>query len=183
MKRLAMAVLLLAGFTSAQAADVAVMPPVATIDFCQRTPSLCSHYAPASADADQRSLIERINARVNGSIVPTPDVSITGVHRDHWDLVMPMRGGDCEDYALTKMFLLAWEGVPPGAMRIAIVHADWLSDDQDHAILLVRIDGVEYIADNRDARLRRASDVSYRWLKTSREGDLYMWVALFGAPQ
>jgi predicted transglutaminase-like cysteine proteinase len=162
----------------AYAAAVATFPPLPLIDFCQRNHTFCTHRDPESAAADQREIAEKINSLVNEKIVSTPDA-----HGDHWDIIMPSDSGDYEDYALSKMFLMAWAGIPQGAMRLAVVKAGWLADDQNHVILLIRIGGREYAADNRDGRLRLAQAVSYQWLKISNEGDILFWSFTDGAPQ
>lgn len=68
---------------------------------------------------------------------------------DRWATPEEMftRGGDCEDYALTKFFALRDLGVPVGAMQLAIV---WdREDSEQHAVLFVESDGRRWMLDNK----------------------------------
>ena len=55
------------------------------------------------------------------------------------------KGGDCEDYVISKYFILKHFGVEPTDMRMVVIVDDWLI----HAILVVAVDENEYILDNR----------------------------------
>jgi len=56
------------------------------------------------------------------------------------------RGGQCQDYAISKYLALAASGVPDSAMRVAVVHDR--QTNQDHAILIVTVDGHDLVLDN-----------------------------------
>lgn len=56
------------------------------------------------------------------------------------------RGGQCQDYAISKYLALQASGVPDSAMRVAVVHDRETS--QDHAILIVTVDGHDLVLDN-----------------------------------
>lgn len=56
------------------------------------------------------------------------------------------RGGQCQDYAISKYLALHASGVPDSAMRVAVVHDRQTS--QDHAILIVTVDGRDLVLDN-----------------------------------
>lgn len=71
------------------------------------------------------------------------------------------RGGDCEDYAIAKYMLLKRAGVPVDAMRVVVVQDLALSTS--HALLSVRLGGVDYILDNQaKAVLPEAEVARYR---------------------
>lgn len=56
------------------------------------------------------------------------------------------RSGDCEDYAIAKFFTLKELGWNPEDMRLVVVHDS--VRDIPHAVLGVKVAGVEYILDN-----------------------------------
>jgi predicted transglutaminase-like cysteine proteinase len=56
------------------------------------------------------------------------------------------RNGQCQDYATTKFMLLRAAGVSNDLMRIVVTH-DFVSR-QDHAVLLVEVDGEALVLDN-----------------------------------
>ena len=56
------------------------------------------------------------------------------------------RGGQCQDYAISKYLALQASGVPDSAMRVTVVHDR--QTGQDHAILIVAVDGRDLVLDN-----------------------------------
>ncbi|MFS2108830.1 transglutaminase-like cysteine peptidase [Sphingomonas sp. Sphisp140] len=82
---------------------------------------------------------------------------------DRWETPAEMfaRGGDCEDFALTKYFALRDLGLPEAAMRIAVV---WDSRDaEQHAVLFVEAGGQRWVLDNKFAAPVPAADVATRY--------------------
>ena len=67
---------------------------------------------------------------------------------DYWGTPVEFltRGGDCEDFAITKYTALRALGVPEDRLRIAIVHD--IQKDIPHAILIVYADEGAMILDN-----------------------------------
>lgn len=55
-------------------------------------------------------------------------------------------GGQCQDYAISKYLALQASGVPDSAMRVVVVHDR--QTGQDHAILIVTVDGRDLVLDN-----------------------------------
>ncbi len=110
------------------------------------------------------SPIERVagvQARVN-QLPYVSDLANWGM-ADRWETPAEMfaRGGDCEDYALTKYFALRDLGLSESAMRIAIV---WDSQDQEqHAVLYVEVDGQSWVLDNKFAAPVAAASVAQRY--------------------
>lgn len=68
-------------------------------------------------------------------------------------------GGDCEDYSILKFSILLNLGIPNEDMRILIVTDTRY--DLGHAVLLVRVDGVEYVLDNNSNRIRPISEITW----------------------
>ena len=67
---------------------------------------------------------------------------------DYWETPGEFltRGGDCEDYAITKYFSLVRLGFSPDNLRVVIVNDTNLQ--AFHAVLAVRDDGVVWLLDN-----------------------------------
>lgn len=77
----------------------------------------------------------------------TRDEALWGVD-DYWALPreFALWSGDCEDYAITKFYALRHVGIPAARMRIAAV---WNTKrGEGHAVLLVRVENIEYVLDN-----------------------------------
>lgn len=69
---------------------------------------------------------------------------------DYWTTPLEFltKGGDCEDFAIIKYMTLRQLGVPAKDMKIAIVYDVY--SGTDHAFLVVKHDGAEFIMDNRE---------------------------------
>jgi len=91
------------------------------------------------------ALLEAVNDFVN-RIAYRSDEDNYGA-ADYWASPREFfeKGGDCEDYVISKYFILKHFGVAPTDMRMAVVVDEWLI----HAILIVVSDGNEFILDNR----------------------------------
>ena len=68
------------------------------------------------------------------------------------------RGGDCEDYSITKYISLKRLGVPETAMRIVILQDNNLGGIM-HAVLHVRVSGKNYILDNQSSSVTAEEDI------------------------
>jgi predicted transglutaminase-like cysteine proteinase len=82
---------------------------------------------------------------------------------DRWETPLEMieRGGDCEGFALTKYFALRDLGFDDSTMRIAVV---WdTRDREEHAVLLVLLDGGLWLLDNKLATPVPAADYENRY--------------------
>lgn len=69
---------------------------------------------------------------------------------DHWSTVEEFLdyAGDCEDFAIMKYLTLRQLGFDADQMHIAMVYD--VFSGTDHAFLVVKSDGVEYVLDNRE---------------------------------
>lgn len=79
---------------------------------------------------------------------------------DYWETPYDMqdRGGDCEDYAISKFMSLRALGVSNDKMRVEIVQ-DLNLGGVIHAILIVFIDGEVYVLDNQIKQVMLAVDI------------------------
>ncbi|WP_066552238.1 transglutaminase-like cysteine peptidase [Croceicoccus bisphenolivorans] len=92
--------------------------------------------------------IATVNAWVNRRVAYTPDAKLYG-KADYWASASETlaRGkGDCEDYAIAKMDILAAMGVAREDMYLTIAR-DLVRRD-DHAILIVKLEGRSILLDN-----------------------------------
>jgi predicted transglutaminase-like cysteine proteinase len=88
-----------------------------------------------------------------------PDSKNYGM-RDYWATPAEFlsRGGDCEDYAVTKYISLLALGVPKSKMRIAIVQ-DYVMN-MPHALLVVYQGATTKILDNQNPAILDSADIS-----------------------
>lgn len=107
--------------------------------------------AVLSAEASDGSLEDRIakvNRWVNRRVAYTADAKLYG-KADYWATpaeTLKRGKGDCEDYAIAKMALLAAMGVAREDMYLTIAR-DLVRRD-DHAVLIVKLDGRSIMLDN-----------------------------------
>jgi len=141
-----------------------VVPPPGAVQFCVRNNSYCVSHPPASASLSDRQTIIAINDKVNKSILPDPlatDEAKRAENRN-WRTVMPGGVGACNEYALTKEQLLAWAGIPMGAMQITEVRIP--ETGELHMVLLVRIGGALNVLDNRTPAIFGPEETRYEFL-------------------
>lgn len=104
-----------------------------------------------TAQADKGTMEDRIakvNRWVNRRVTYTPDAKLYG-KADHWAAAsetLRQGKGDCEDYAIAKMEILAAMGVPRKDMYLTLAR-DLVRRD-DHAVLIVKLDGRAILLDN-----------------------------------
>lgn len=155
--------------------------PSGGFQFCIRNPSFCSTHAPANSS--DMALIQLINRKVNDRILPDPLSTAERVRAENgnWRVVLPEGLGGCIEYTLTKYMLLAWGGIPVGAMRFAQVRAP--GADENHAVLLVRVKGVEVVLDNLTPVIWPADLTHYEWIAVQDETNGMRWIKPEGAPK
>ena len=119
--------------------------------------------AIGAAKADKTALVASVHRWVNRSIVHAEDRDLFG-RADYWaDAATTLRlgKGDCEDFALLKMELLAAAGVAREDMILTLARD--LIRRRDHAVLLVKTDHGFVMLDNvGDAPLDARADHGYR---------------------
>lgn len=119
-----------------------------------RTKNLISEHAA-------QQLLERVNRSVNDRISPMNDARAVG-HGDVWALPATGRG-DCEDYALQKMKDLVDAGFPATSLALSVVIGP---RDENHVVLIARVDGTDYVLDNLNNSVRSWRRTSYTYLAT-----------------
>ena len=101
-----------------------------------------------SVSQDRAALAASVNAWVNREIAHAEDIELFG-RSDYWaDAATTLRlgRGDCEDFALLKMELLAAAGVAREDMMLTLARD--LIRRQDHAVLMVRTEDGLLMLDN-----------------------------------
>ncbi len=115
---------------------VGLFPPAA-MPFCAKEPIECQQAVPAVYS--DFAILDEVNRKVNREITYRKEII------DSWDL--SPKYGDCDDYAVTKRKLLAYRGVPRGAMKLAYVL--WPSGIA-HIALVVSTPEGDFVLDNGD---------------------------------
>lgn len=108
--------------------------------------------------------VRAINRLVNRKFAYDSDQRIWG-RNDYWETPLEMvlkRRSDCEGFAAFKAFLALVAGIDAGSVALL---AGIAPDTQEaHAVLLVVVDGVGYVLDNRDSNVMRTSDYEGLWV-------------------
>ncbi len=103
---------------------------------------------------------EEVNRFTNHHIAFSDDLSIYGV-ADHWASLAETIAhgrGDCEDFAIAKMQLLAAAGVPKRDLYVILVRD--VVREIDHAVLAVRDGDRLYILDSANDRVLSPEQVN-----------------------
>jgi predicted transglutaminase-like cysteine proteinase len=111
-----------------------------------------SHIGARASDTP-RQHVEAVNSWVNGQISYTDDIALYR-QNDFWASsreTLRRRKGDCEDYAILKMDMLAAMGVDRD--RMILVVARDLVRNADHAVLVVQLEDGPVVLDNSTDRL------------------------------
>ena len=102
---------------------------------------------------DKRQKVQMVNRWINQNVAFGDDQIVYG-RADYWAPASETlrRGiGDCEDFAIAKMDMLAALGVARADMRLIIARD--LVRNADHAVLMVQLDGGSVLLDNVTDRL------------------------------
>lgn len=104
-----------------------------------------------------------------------PSASADGEARlpNHWSTLLEFlrRGGDCEDFASAKYFLLREFGVPAEDMRVVVVYDRRVREH--HAVLAVRrSDDSVWLLEN-DNTIKRRSHAGYRFIYAVNEHGIW----------
>lgn len=112
----------------------------------------------ASHGRPDKVALAAVNSWTNSRIRYVEDRELYG-KSDYWATAsetLHRRAGDCEDIAIAKMQLLAAMGVPRDAMYLTIARD--LARAADHALLVVRLDGQDWLLDNATDQVLDASE-------------------------
>jgi predicted transglutaminase-like cysteine proteinase len=108
-----------------------------------------------------RAKIDAANAAINAH--PYVPSYVNWRESNHWETPFEFlrKGGQCQDYAVTKYLLLRAAGVPAQELRVVVVHDERLG--LDHAVTVAYVDGQALVLDNlRSAVLPAASVHDYQ---------------------
>lgn len=155
-----------------------VPPPSGAGALCRDLPWACAgtRAATSPAAADLLRLAEAINRATNRRYPTISDRRRFG-REDHWAVLGP-RGGDCEDFALTKMRALLAAGVAARDLRIATVLD---ADRQPHAVLIVSVEDEDLVLDNLTDRILPWNATGYVFLRMQDREDGRLWRIVRGA--
>ncbi len=105
--------------------------------------------------------VRAVNEFVNRHIRYASDIAVYG-RPDHWASLretLTNGGGDCEDFAIAKMWMLRALGVPLEALRLVVLRDN--ATRQDHAVLAVHHEGGSWVLDNRFAVVRSDDQIRH----------------------
>ena len=165
--------------------------PSGFVQMCQRDGAICRAEASDSAlaaktdaaawtaqdEAVRLKLLETINARVNSDIRFQPD------RQELWQRPVAEAGkkmrGDCEDYALEKRARLVSAGFPADRLSFAVAYVPRAGL---HTVLIARLDGGEFVLDNRSPWVKDWREINYVWLLRQSETAPMEWRNLLYQP-
>lgn len=107
--------------------------------------------------------LEEVNSIANANIHYKSDTELYN-QIEQWEdaLTVGQGEGDCEDYALAKRHMLMRRGWDPDILRLACC---WVETGEYHAVLVVHLDGVDWVLDNRFSNVVHWMDTGYKWHK------------------
>lgn len=153
-----------------------VPAPAGAGSLCADLPWACARVAARIAGSDVLAAVETVNRAVNRRHPAISDRRRFG-REDHWAELGP-RGGDCEDFALTKMRELLRAGVASRDLRVATVLDH---DRQPHAVLVVTAGGTDLVLDNLTDRILPWDATGYVFLRMQDRDDRRLWRIVRGA--
>ena len=120
------------------------------------------------------ALARLVNLSINAALTYRTDEELWG-QPERWVLPITQEGlsfGDCEDYALEKRLALLAAGVPADRLRMATA---WSRATGDHAVLILRLDGGDFVLDNTTPHIFNVADTAYRWDALQTGDTLLQW--------
>jgi predicted transglutaminase-like cysteine proteinase len=151
-------------------------PPAATAAEIQTDPSWTSagRVTRIIWTPEIQSFLEGMNRRVNMAVHQRSDEQQYG-RADYWaaPLLEHTNGyGDCEDVVLEKRAALLQDGLPVGAMSIALVKTPW---GDTHAVLLISTDKGDLTLDSLSPWVRSFETTGYSFLLKQKAGSTFAW--------
>lgn len=153
------------------------LPPFAHTLFCTKHPAECVprrivfRGGPVALTAERQDELLRVNAAINGSIVPKRNTE--GFAGKGWQL--SPKTGDCNDYAVTKRHELLALGWPSRTLLLAEVVTTW---GEHHLVLVVRTRQGDIVADNLSQDLKPWTRTPYRWIRIQSPETPGFWSSL-----
>ncbi|MGY6704380.1 transglutaminase-like cysteine peptidase [Roseinatronobacter sp.] len=144
-------------------------PMLAHVRFCKIYASQCDIYRDRRphnrSPQDDLNAVIKVNWSVNRAITPVEEIGF-----DSWDINVAQ--GDCEDFALQKHKELIALGWPTDALRLAVTRTP---RGTVHAVLLVTINGSDFVLDNLSSRVLRWHETPYEFLIIQDKHDPKAW--------
>ncbi|MFM7085254.1 MAG: transglutaminase-like cysteine peptidase [Hyphomicrobium sp.] len=150
-------------------------PPFGFVNFCESNKNSCLSRGPGVRfDASPESLsdLDDVNRLVNKTIQPATDEEIYGIS-EYWTI--PIKRGDCEDYALLKQKVLMARGWPSSSLLLTVVRDE---KGEGHAVLTARTTQGDFILDNKTNEVRLWIRSPYRFVMRQSYLDPKVWVSL-----
>lgn len=151
-------------------------PPYGFIEFCEARPLYCkgkwSGGDRFEATPERLSELDEINRYVNTTIRPVTDLEAYGVE-EYWTL--PLKEGDCEDYALLKRELLMERGWPESSLLLTVVRDE---QGEGHAVLTARTAYGDFVLDNKISDVRIWNATPYQFVMRQSYVNPRAWVSL-----
>jgi predicted transglutaminase-like cysteine proteinase len=134
----------------------------------QKEEAECDNCAPANwldlieaekKNTNKMAVLENVNRFIN-KVKYAEDIDVWFVG-DYWETPYQFfkYGGDCEDYAIAKFITLQKIGFSNDDMRLLVLENKGVNTI--HAVLVVTINGKDYVLDNRVSDLVEANNVDY----------------------
>lgn len=141
-------------------------------------PAAASPPPPVIVDRAGHRLLRRINALVNWHVRQVSDHVQFG-ENEVWRPSGIGKGaaGDCEDLALEKRIVLEREGIPAGALRLAIVYSRKAGL---HTVLVARTTRGDLVLDSRTSAIVPWDQTPYIWLRLQSSEDPRRWYGARG---
>jgi predicted transglutaminase-like cysteine proteinase len=108
-----------------------------------------------------RAKVEAANAAINRHPYVPSWVNWRDSNRWETPYEFLRKGGQCEDYAIAKYFLLRDAGVPAGDLRIVVVRD--VPHGLDHAVAVAYVDGKALLLDNQRRAVVPTSSAHEYW--------------------
>jgi predicted transglutaminase-like cysteine proteinase len=147
-------------------------------EYCPEQSAACQRWRDTKSSLTQPFDPARAIARVNSvmNALPYRSDEQNWHALDHWATPAQFlrAGGDCEDFAIAKYFMLRELGFAAADMRIAVV--DDLGRGIIHAVLVVQTGSGPMVLDNRAQDIRAAARLAhYRPLFAVNEDGLFIF--------
>jgi predicted transglutaminase-like cysteine proteinase len=143
---------------------------------CENATATLKRVVAAGRNGRVVDLLAAVNRSVNRLITYRRDKDLYGT-MDYWakpSATLDRGMGDCEDYAILKMAVLAKAGVPARSMSVVILRDE--KRQVYHAVTAVQTGSGFYILDNLEAELRKDTDLpSYMPLYSVSAGRGYIY--------
>lgn len=146
--------------------------PIGAETLCKDYFWACMHSQSPSFRVDLRK-IENINRKVNAGVKEISDIDQYGVD-EKWALPSD-NGGDCEDFAILKKYMLIREGVPAESLLISTVLD---RKNQGHAVLIFRTGDTYFVLDNLTDKIVPWYDTGYLFLRMQNPESPSTWVSI-----